>query len=141
MELTSLIRAHGFMRTEAPPEPWEADTQDEQFLKMLGEMIVIGLGRGNDLADLVLSVANVTIRPEEDPEEHAWTDPGDYIAITVRGVGTWEDDVWRTGQGPTSGLLVNVGPAADEAGAVVAYTRDLGAKGSVTALVPRLVPG
>lgn len=47
MELLALVRAHGFMRTEAPSELWEADTQDEPFLKMLGEMIVIGLGRGN----------------------------------------------------------------------------------------------
>ncbi|HJS25503.1 MAG TPA: hypothetical protein VJ913_00055 [Actinomycetota bacterium] len=44
MELEALLRAHGFMRIESPPEPWEADTQDEAFLKMLGEMIVIGLG-------------------------------------------------------------------------------------------------
>lgn len=82
----------------------------------------------------------MTVEPDEDPEEHAWADPGDYVAITIRGSGTWEDDVWRAGQGPTKGLLVHVGPAADEAGAVVAYTRNLGGEGSVTALVPRLAP-
>lgn len=140
MELEALLRAHGFMRTEAHPELWEADTQDEPFLRMLGEMIVIGLRRGNALAELVLNVSNVTVEPDEDPVERAWADPGDYVAITVRGAGSWEDDVWRAGQGPTKGLLVHVGPAADEAGAVVAYARDLGAEGSVTALVPRLVP-
>jgi hypothetical protein len=140
MELTAFVRAHGFMRTEAPPELWEADTRDEPFLEMLGEMIVIGLGRGNDLADLVLNVSNVTVEPDEDPEERPWADPGDYVAITVRGAGRWEDDVWRAGQGPTKGLLIHVGPAADEAGALVAYTRDLGGAGSVTALVPRLAP-
>jgi hypothetical protein len=140
MDLQALVRAHGFMRTEAPPEIWEADTQDEPFLKMLGEMIVIGLGRGNDLAELVLNVSNVTIEPDEDLEDRAWAEPGDYVAITVRGAGTWEDDVWRAGQGPTKGLLVHVGPAADDAGAVVAYTRNLRGEGSVTALVPRLAP-
>jgi hypothetical protein len=138
MELGALLRAHGFMRTEAPPELWEADTQDEPFLTMLGEMIVIGLGRGNDLAELVLNVSNVTVEPDEDPEDHRWADPGEYVAITVSGGGNWEDDVWRAGQGPTRGLLVHVGPAADQAGAVVAYTRNLGGEGSVTALVPRL---
>ena len=140
MELGALLRAHGFMRTEAPPELWEADTRDEPFLKMLGEMIVIGLGRGNDLAELVLNVSNVTVETDEDPEETAWAEPGDYVAVTVRGAGSWEEDVWRAGQGPTRGLLVHAGPAADEAGAVVAYTRDLGGEGAVTALVPRLVP-
>jgi hypothetical protein len=140
MDLQALVRAHGFMRTEAPPAIWEADTQDEPFLKMLGEMIVIGLGRGNDLAELVLNVSNVTIEPDEDPEDRVWAEPGDYVAITVRGAGTWEDDVWRAGQGPTKGLLVHVGPAADDAGAVVAYTRNLRGEGSVTALVPRLAP-
>jgi hypothetical protein len=140
MDLQALVRAHGFMRTEAPPAIWEADTQDEPFLKMLGEMIVIGLGRGNDLAELVLNVSNVTIEPDEDPEDRVWAEPGDYVAITVRGAGAWEDDVWRAGQGPTKGLLVHVGPAADDAGAVVAYTRNLRGEGSVTALVPRLAP-
>jgi hypothetical protein len=32
-----------------------------------------------------------------------------------------------------------VGPAADSAGAVFAYARDLGSTGSVTTLFPRLV--
>jgi hypothetical protein len=36
--------------------------------------------------------------------------------------------------------LCNVGPAADAAGAVYAYTRDLVPEGSVTALLPRRVP-
>jgi hypothetical protein len=140
VKLDALLRAHGFMNVERPPELWDVDTGEERFLLMLGEMIVIGLGRGNDLADLVLNVSNVTVEPDEDPVERAWAEPGDYVAITVRGAGTWEEDVWRAGQGPTKGLLGNVGPAADEAGAVVAYTRTLGGEGSVTALVPRLAP-
>ena len=39
MRLDALIRAHGFMRTERPPELWEADTEDVRFIPLLGEMI------------------------------------------------------------------------------------------------------
>ncbi len=137
MNLQPLLRAHGFMKVEHPPQTWEANTRDEDFLRVLGEMIVIGLGRGNELADLTLSVANVTAEADE---EGAWIPPGDYVAVTVRGGGTWEDDAWRSGQGPTTGLLASVGPAADTAGAVYAYVRNLGSEGSVTTLFPRLVP-
>ncbi|HEX6331601.1 MAG TPA: hypothetical protein VF129_10005 [Actinomycetota bacterium] len=136
MELGGYLRAHAFLRVERPPLLWEADTEDEPFLRMLGEMIVIGLGRGNELGNLVLNVSNMTVEPNEEPPS---IPPGDYVAVTVRGAGDWEaDDVWRAGQGPTRGLLGNVGPAADEAGAVFAYTRNLGEEGSVTALLPRL---
>ena len=76
----------------------------------------------------------------EADEEGAWIPPGDYVAVTVRGGGTWKDDAWRSGQGPTTGLLASVGPAADTAGAVYAYVRNLGSDGSVTTLFPRLVP-
>ena len=138
MRLEGYLRAHAFMRVEQPPLLWEVDTEDEPFLHMLGEMIVIGLGRGNELGDLVLNVSNVTVEPDD---EDPWLDEGDYVAVTVRGAGDWEaDDLWRAGQGPTRGLLVNVGPAADTAGAVYAYTRNLGGEGSVTALLPRLDP-
>jgi hypothetical protein len=136
MDLDAYLRAHGFMQVERPPGLWEADTDDESFLRMLGLMIAIGLTRGNELADLLLSAANVTVGPDED-EEAAGPPPGDYVAVTVRGAGTWKDDVWRAGQGPTTGLLCDVGPAADEAGAALAYTRDLGSEGSVTAFLPR----
>jgi len=139
MELDGHLWGHAFMRVESPPLLWEADTEDEAFLRMLGEMIVIGLGRGNELGDLVLKASNVTVEPDdEDPS----LDEGDYVAVTVRGAGDWEaDDMWRAGQGPTRGLLVNVGPAADTAGAVYAYTRNLGGEGSVTVLLRRLDPG
>ncbi len=138
MEFDAILRAHGFMRTERPPELWEADTRDEVFLPMLGEMIALGLGRGNELEALTLNVSNTTVEPDDDPEEEAWAPAGDYVAVTVRGAGSWQDDLWRAGQGPTKGLLSDIGPAADTAGAVLAYTRDLGAGGSVTVLLPRL---
>jgi hypothetical protein len=143
VEFEAILRAHAFMRTERPPETWEADTDDERFLPVLGEMIALGLGRGNELADLTLNVSNVTVAPDDDPDEEAeWIPQGDYVAVSVRGAGTWEDDVWRRGQGPTKGPLRDVGPAADDAGAVVAYARDLGDGGSVTVVLPRLeAPG
>ena len=104
---------------------------------MLGEMIALGLGRGTELADLTLNVSNVTVDPDEDEEGEAIPE-GDYVAVTVRGAGVWEDDLWRAGQGATTGLLGNVVAAADAAGAVYAYTRNLGSEGSVSALIPRL---
>jgi hypothetical protein len=117
---------------------WSPDTEDEPFLLMLGEMIALGLGRGTELADLTLNISNVTVDPDAEDDEGEAIPEGDYVAITVRGAGVWEDDLWRAGQGPTTGLLVNVGPAANAAGAVYAYTRNLGSEGSVTALLPRL---
>jgi hypothetical protein len=141
MELDGYLRAHAFMRVERPPELWEADTEEEPFLRMLGELIVVGLNRGNELGDLVLAASNVTVEAEGDDEERMWLEPGDYLALTIRGAGDWAaEDVWRSGQGPTRGLLSAVGPAADEAGAVYVYTRNLGAEGSVTAFLPRLRP-
>ena len=136
MNLEPLLRAHGFMKVEHPPQIWEADTEDEAFLRVLGEMIVIGLSRGNELADLTLNVSNVTVEPDDD--EEASISGGDFVAVTVRGAGTWDDDLWRAGQSPTTGLLSNVVPAADAAGAVYAYTRNLEPEGSVTMWFPRL---
>jgi hypothetical protein len=138
MRFDEILTAHGFMRTERPPLMWEADTDDERFIPMLGEMIVVGLNAGNELAQLTLSISNVTVEEEDEVGEAPWLEPGDYVAVTVRGPGTWSDDVWRSGDGPTRGLLANVAPRADDAGAVYAYTRDLGGEGSLTVFLPRL---
>jgi hypothetical protein len=78
------------------------------------------------------------VEPDEDDEETEWIPDGEYVAITVRGAGAWDDDTWRVGQGPTTGLLCNVGPAADAAGAVYAYTHDMIPEGSVTVFLPRV---
>ena len=141
MELEALLRAHGFMNVERPPELWEIESQDERFLPMLGEMIAIGLGVGNDLSDLTLAVSNVVVSPDDDQDEEPSIDPGDYVAVTVKGPGDWGDDVWHPGEGPTKGLLVNVAPRADDAGATLAYARDLGTEGgAVTVFLPRSDP-
>jgi hypothetical protein len=99
-------------------------------------MIVVGLGRADELAELTLNVSNVTVAEDEE----AWLEPGDYVAVTIRGPGAWSDDVWHAGEGPTRGPLAGVAPRADDAGAVTAYARDLGAEGgSVTVFLPRLL--
>ena len=140
MDLDEPLRAQASLKVERPPTLWEAETQVEPFLALLGQMIALGLGCGNELGNLTLSVSNVVVRPDQDDEEAEWIPGGEYVAITVRGAGAWTDDTWRAGQGPTTGLLRDVGPAAEAAGAVYAYARDLAAEGSVTALLPRLVP-
>jgi hypothetical protein len=138
MDLEAHLRSHAFMKVERPPLMWSPDTEDEPFLLMLGEMIALGLGRGTELADLTLNISNVTVDPDAEDDEGEAIPDGDYVAVTVRGAGVWEDDLWRTGQGSTTGLLGSVRPAAEAAGAVYAYTRNLGSEGSVTALLPRL---
>ncbi len=139
MRFDEILTAHGFMRTERPPLMWEADTEDERFIPLLGEMIVVGLNAGNEPAQLTLAVSNVTVEEDDDDEpETPWVEPGDYVAVTVKGPGRWSDDVWRSGDGPTLGMLVNVAPRADDAGAVYAYTRDLDGEGAVTVFLRRL---
>jgi hypothetical protein len=138
MDLEAHLRSHAFMKVERPPLMWSPDTEDEPFLLMLGEMIALGLGRGTELADLTLNISNVTVDPDAEDDEGEAIPDGDYVAVTVRGAGVWEDDLWRAGHGATTGLLGNVEAAADAAGAVYAYTRNLGSEGSVTALLPRL---
>jgi hypothetical protein len=138
MDLEAHLRSHAFMKVERPPLMWSPDTEDEPFLLMLGVMIALGLGRGTELADLTLNISNVTVDPDAEDEEGEAIPDGDYVAVTGRGAGVWEDDLWRASQGATPGLLGNVGPAAEAAGAVYAYTRNLGSEGSVTALLPRL---
>jgi hypothetical protein len=138
MRVDEILKAHGFMRTERPPLMWEADTDNERFIPLLGEMIVVGLNAGNELAQLTLAVSNVTVEDDDDEPETPWVEPGDYVAVTVKGPGRWSDDVWRSGDGPTRGMLVNVAPRADDAGAVYAYTRDLDGEGAVTVFLRRL---
>ena len=138
MDLDGPLGVQASLKVERPPTLWEAQTEVEPFLALLGEMIALGLGRGNELAELTLNVSNVVVEPDEDDEEVDRIPDGEYVAITVRGAGAWDDDTWHAGQGPTRGPLSTVGPAADVAGAVYAYTRDLVAEGSVTVLLPRL---
>ena len=135
MDLEGPLRANASMKVERPPAMWEADTEVEPFLRLLGEMIALGLGRGNELADLTLNVANGVVEPDE---EGGSIPEGEFVGITVRGAGAWDDDVWRPGTEPTTASLREIGRAARAAGAVYAYERDLGPEGSVTVFLPRL---
>jgi hypothetical protein len=49
------------MSIERPPSLWDADTEDSRLFPLLGEMIVLGLGRRNELARLTLNAANITV--------------------------------------------------------------------------------
>ena len=77
MDLDGPLRAHASLKVERPPTLWEAETEVEPFLALLGQMIALGLGRGNELGDLTLNVSNVVLEPDEDDEE------AEQVAVTV----------------------------------------------------------
>jgi hypothetical protein len=134
IDLSSLLRAHAFMRVERPPELWEVDVLDEPFIRMLGELIVVGLRHHDVLGKLTLNVGNVSV--ESDPPRGVA--PGDYVSVTVRGPGEWERDASWT---PTSTEPLWSGDldlAMRAASVSFAYLRALGpAGGSITVWVPR----
>ena len=105
MDLDGPLRAQISLKVERPPTLWEAETEVEPFLALLGEMIALGLGRGNELGDLTLNVSNVVAEPDEDDEEVDRIPDGEYVAITVRGAGAWDDDTWRAGPGTDHGTV------------------------------------
>jgi len=135
MDLDGPLRAQTAVKVERPPSLWQADTEVEPFLALLGELIALELGRGNELAGLTLNVANVVV---EQDEEDGSIPEGEFVAITVRGGGTWDDDTWRPGTELSTDALREVVPAAEAAGAVYVYSRNLGDEGSVTVFLPRL---
>jgi hypothetical protein len=134
-ELGSLLRAHGYLTVERPPQLWDLETTAlEPFVHVMGELQAAALARnGGNLATLALAVANLHVRADAaDP-----VPAGDLVAITVRGPGTWPDARWS----PGAGQFLNdyLAPACAAAGAVHAYARDLGAAGgSISVLFRRL---
>jgi hypothetical protein len=127
-ELAALLRAHGYLTVERPPQLWGLITTGlEPFVRALGESIAAGLLRNaNDLGSLTLSVANVV------DEERA-----EFVAVSVRGTGSWTDAHWQPG---SDRILCgrDLTDAITAAGAVSGYTRSLGdGTGSVTMLYPR----
>jgi hypothetical protein len=135
MKLDGFLRCHAFMRIERPPLLWEADTEDVRFVPLLGEMIVVGLCRGNELGDLTLNASNVTVEPVA---AHP-VPSGDYVAVTVRGKGNWAPEwTWHPGGSSANRIYANVEHAAANSGAVYAYSRNLKEGGSITVFFPRL---
>jgi hypothetical protein len=134
IDLDALLNAHAFMRVERPPVLWEVNVDDEPFIRMLGEMIVVGLLHHDVLAELTLNASNVTIG-DDGPDGVA---SGDYVAITIKGPGDREPDVsWI----PTSTDLfssLDLDAAVRDASATFAYRRRLGSdEGSITVFIPR----
>jgi hypothetical protein len=124
------LREGGFLQVERPPLLWEADTGWGPFVRLLDELLVLGLQRGSQPADLTLSVANVTVGRSAAGEN---LPAGDYVAVTVRGPGAWGPDArWWPGAASAGGLLAAlVGPLRAARGRY-AYARDLGREGGVT---------
>lgn len=138
IDLDALLNAHAFMRIERPPLLWEVDVLDEAFIRMLGEMIVVGLLHHDVLAELTLNASNVTV--DGDPPEGVAV--GDYVAISVLGPGAWERDVAWT---PASSELLwgrDLDAAARAASASFGYLRRLSDdEGSITVWIPRSSQG
>jgi len=137
MKLDGIVRAHEFMHIERPPVLWEADTEDEVFIRLLGEMIAFALQRNPDVSALTLSVANVVV------DSHAARErmpAGEYLAVTVRGPGTGTPElVWEPTSPLTFGPFGDLDHAALKSQAVWVYSRNLGEEGSITAFFSRLV--
>jgi hypothetical protein len=138
MKLDGIVRAHEFMHIERPPVLWEADTQDEVFIRLLGEMIAFALQRSLDVSTLTLNVANVVVDRDASSDRMS---PGEYVAVTVRGPGSGTPElVWRPNAPLTFGPFGDLDKAASKARAVWVYSRNLGEEGSITAFFCR-TPG
>jgi hypothetical protein len=141
MKLDALLRAHGFMKVERPPEIWEADTEDTRFVPLLGEMIAAALAGGGELAELTLNASNVVVPVYDDADSSERIDSppaGDFVAITVSGAtDLGPDDRWHPGRRSNAKLLEGLADRLASAGARYAYVRRLPPKGSVTVFLPR----
>jgi len=127
------------MKVERPPELWEADTEDVQLLPLLGEMIASGLATGADLAGLTLSASNVSVEPDEPNDESEPSIlPGDYVALSVRGNGDWDNEGWwPEPRVPQARWLARMDQRLRTAGAQIAYVRRLPDENSVTVFFRR----
>lgn len=134
IDLDALLNAHAFMRVERPSQLWEVDVDDEPFIRMLGELIVVGLLHHDVLAELTLNASNVTVG-DEGP---VGVDAGDYVAISIRGPGAWEPDARWTPASTEPFWSPDLDAAVRAASASFAYRRWLGDdEGSITVFVPR----
>ena len=134
MKFDALLLAHGFMKTERPPVMWEAETEDVNFLPLLGEIIAAGIGGGSSLEELTLSVSNVVVQPDASGESEQGRRPpaGEYVAVTVRGkTDLGPDDTWLPGD-LGQGLLQRLIRRLADSGALYAYIRRLPPEGSIT---------
>jgi hypothetical protein len=133
-ELDGLLNAHAYLRVERPPSLWGPQSELEPFVRMLGELIVVGLLRnGNVLGELTLNVSNVVVEPASAGPMPA----GAFVAVTIRGRGDWSPETTWPASATTGSGLESAQAAAHVAGAVYLYSRVLGDDdGSVTVLLP-----
>lgn len=135
INVDSMLRAHSYMRTHRPPEAWDVEADDQTFFGLLGEMIVAGMHRGNELSELTLGVANVTVLPGEGP-----IPAGNHVAVTVSGSGDWTPErTWSrtSGASPAPFVTEDLEAAARRSDATYGYTRQTSAEGGgITILFP-----
>ncbi len=137
MRFEALLRAHGFMKVERPPEIWEGETDDVRFIPLLGEMIAAALSHGTELAELTLNASNVVVPPDA-VEEGRGPAAGEYVAISVSGrTNLGPDSTWNPG-GPASGLFGRIEERLITAGVRYAYVRSAPPNGSVTVFLSRV---
>jgi hypothetical protein len=134
IDLDALLTAHAFMRVERPPELWQVGVEDEPFIRMLGELIVVALLHHDVLAEVTLNAANVTIG-DDGPDGVA---PGDYVAVTIHGPGVWERDMTWTPASTEPLWSVDLDAAVRAASVSFGYLRSSGREeGSITVFIPR----
>jgi hypothetical protein len=135
MRLDALLRAHGFMKVERPPELWEADT-DLSIVPLLGEMIAASLRYETlDLGELTLNASNVAVAEDCGP---AGPPAGEFVALTVSGpVAREKEAVWSPGVAG-KGFFGRLGESLLAAKVRYAYIRDVKTHGSITVFVSRL---
>jgi hypothetical protein len=137
IDLDALLNAHAFVRVERPPELWSVDVDDEPFIRMLGELIVVGLLHHEELAELTLNVSNVTVEQDEPDGPPV----GGHVAVTIRGRGDWGPEQTWTPSSSKPLWSADLDAAARAASASYGYLRRLGPdEGSITVFVPRSRP-
>ena len=138
MRFDALLRAHAFVRVQRPPEIWEANTDDERFIPLLGELLAAVVSRGVQLHEVTLLVSNVTVQQSDgDPVQSP--PPGDYVAVTVSGeVDLGPDEIWTPTAGRSKSTLGCLYDRLSVAGVTYAYIRRLAGKGSATVFLNRL---
>ena len=134
MNLDPLLRAHGFMHVERPPELWDAEAEDVRLVPLVGEMIALGLSRGNALGALTLNAANVVVADDCD----GLAPCGEYVALSVTGQGDWRPEwTWLPGASLPGGPYTDLGRALANSDVGFAYARHVGDGRSITVFLPR----
>ena len=138
MRFDALLRAHAFVRVQRPPEIWEAKTDDERFIPLLGELLAAVVSRGVQLHDVTLLVSNVTVQQSDDDPVQS-PPAGDYVAVTVSGeVDLGRDESWTPTAGPSKSTLGCLHDRMIVAGVQYAYIRRRASEGSATVFLNRL---